>query len=294
VGVYAYRRRCETWRSTFVFLGSVVSVFSLLFSLFVFTLGTGYHTDPLDRRLGMPSAEISRDALYDTALWLTEEVNQAAGGVDFASDGFSVMPYELDVMTEKLLEAYGAVSADYPFIQSLNSRIKPVLASKAMSHTHITGVYTYYTGEANVNVAYPAYNVIFTAAHELSHQRGVLRENEANFMAYLVNSASDDPNLRYSAALNMLEYIASALYRTCPDRYFELIAELCETARADITASGEVSRRYGDTVFSDISRFVNDLFLKSNGTPGVVSYGMVTELAIDYFKSEGRIPSNDQ
>ena len=92
VGVYAYRKRCETWKSTFVFLGSVVSVFSLLFTLFVFTLGTGYHTSSLEKRLSLPQGEISRDELYATALWLTEEVNRAADGVTFGRYGFSVMP----------------------------------------------------------------------------------------------------------------------------------------------------------------------------------------------------------
>ena len=36
LGVYGYRRRCDTWRAAFVYLGSIVSVFSLVFSLFAF------------------------------------------------------------------------------------------------------------------------------------------------------------------------------------------------------------------------------------------------------------------
>lgn len=275
-------------------LTSIVAIALLLWSGNAMALGVAYNTTPLAVELGIPDSETDEDDLAAALGSLIDEVNALAPLVD--TDGASGLDctYSMEEISEKICISYEKIAAEYGFPDTFRSNAKPVYFSNIMSYFALTGIYTYYTGEANVNVAYPTYNVIFTAAHELSHQRGVLRENEANFMAYLVNSASDDPNLRYSAALNMLEYIASALYRTCPDRYFELIAELCETARADITASGEVSRRYGDTVFSDISRFVNDLFLKSNGTPGVVSYGMVTELAIDYFKSEGRIPSNDQ
>jgi hypothetical protein len=87
----------------------------------------------------------------------------------------------------------------------------------------------------------------------------------------------------------MYQYIASALYRTNPDRYFEIARGLAEVPRADINASNAVIEKYGDTFIADISEFINDLFLKSNGTAGVVTYGEVVKLAISYYVKEGSI-----
>ena len=164
ITVYAYRCRCETWRAVLVFLLCIVSVFSGFFSLLVLSFGTGYHTHTLDERMGITLGEVSADDLYETALLLVETVNAAAGGVTFGEDGFSVMPYDRGEMNDRLLDAFGAVCDEYGFIQRLNSRIKPVMLSRAMSYTHITGVYTYFTGEANLNVAFPDYTLPFTTS----------------------------------------------------------------------------------------------------------------------------------
>lgn len=283
VGMYAYRCRCETWKSTFVFLGSVVSVFSLLFSLFVFTLGTGYHTDPLDRRLGMQGGEISREELYDTALWLTEEVNKAANGVTFGQSGFSVMPYDRGKMNELLLTAYDPVCDAYSFVQRMDSRIKPVMASKLMSYTHITGVYSYFTGEANLNTAFPDYTLPFTAAHELAHQRGIARENEANFIAFLVTATSEDPYIRYSGYLNLWEYVMNALYPVDGAGYKEILGMLDERIVGELKAYSAFFDTYRDAVIADVSSAVNDTYLKLHGNEaGVESYGLVVDLAIAY------------
>ena len=128
----------------------------------------------------------------------------------------------------------------------------------------------------------------FSTAHELSHQRGIMRENEANFMAYLVLSGSSDPYLRYSAALSMYSYVASALYQTSPDKYYEIARGLSSAARGDLATSSAVSEKYGDTFIADISRAINDLYLKSSGTDGVVSYGLVTRLAVAYHYNDNR------
>jgi hypothetical protein len=155
-----------------------------------------------------------------------------------------------------------------------------------MSYLEITGIYTYVTGEANVNTAFPDYDVVFTSAHEMSHQRGVLRENEANFAAYAVCAESDDVNLRYSVALTMYEYISSALYRTNYERYREIALGLCDGAWDDMAASREVIQKYSDTIIGKISNKVNDIFLKSNGTAGVVTYGRVVELVVAYYAAK--------
>jgi len=155
IAVFAYRRHSETWREFLRYFVCILSFFSILFSLFVFSFGTGYRTTPLPERMGFETGEIGVEELTETTKILIEKMNSAADGVSFAEDGFSEMPYSLSEMNEKLLAAFDTVCGEYPFIQQMQSRVKPVLASKLMSYTHITGVYSYYTGEANLNTYFP-------------------------------------------------------------------------------------------------------------------------------------------
>ena len=283
VTVYAYRCRCDTLRAMLVFIVCLLAVFSIFFSLFVLGFGTGYHTTPLDERLNLASGEVDANALYETALWLVSEINGAAREVTFGEDGFSVMPYGHGEMNERLIAAFDAVRDEYDFLQRLDSRVKPVLMSRAMSYTHITGIYTYFTGEANLNIHFPDYTLPFTAAHELAHQRGIARENEANFVAFLVTAASGDPYIRYTAYLNLYEYVASALYRTDAALHKAALSVLDIRVIEELRAFSAFFDTYRDAAIAGVSDAVNDTYLKAHGNEaGSASYGLVVELAVAY------------
>ncbi len=284
LAIYAFRYYCNTWRCVLVFFGSVFSAISLFFTVFALGFGPGYHTSTLDTRLGLEPVEVDAESLGATAELLVAELNALSAEIEYGEDGFSVMPYDRKELNRRLLEAYDPVCDTYNFVQRLNSRVKPVLASKLMSYTHITGVYSFYTGEANINVHFPAYTIPFTAAHELAHQRGIARENEANFIAFLVCDASEDPYIRYSGYLNLFEYVASDMYKTDAKAYRALYAKLAPEIKAELRAYSEFFDAYRDAPAAGVSSAVNDAYLKANGNEeGVQSYNLVVELAVAYF-----------
>ena len=284
--IYAGNRFSSSWHDVLIFCTSLCSVLALFFSLFTFAFAPGYHGTTLDKKLGIERADVSAEELYDTALILADKVNEVVPEVAFRIKNFSVMPYTYSEMNDKLIDAYDKACQEYKFIQKLDSRLKPVMLSEAMSYTHITGVYTFFTGEANINVAFPDYTVPFTAAHELAHQRGVAREDEANFVAYLVCTMSDDPYIQYSGYENLFEYVASALYRADKELYREAMSALRTEARYEMNAYSAFFDKYRDSVASEISGVVNDTYLTIQGTPGTASYGMVVDLAVAYYKSK--------
>ena len=250
-----------------------------------FALGIGYHTTPIDSKMGLSSVEVTEDRLAEIMISLRDEINSLSEEIAYTENGVSDPEMTFREMSDLAVESYGKVYESYGFSNNFYSYAKRVHFGNLMSYLGITGIYTYYTGDANVNSAYPDYDIAFTIAHELAHQRGVLRENEANFMAYLVTSSSDNPYLRYAGALNMYQYIGSALYRTNKELYGQIHSQLCEGAYRDVLASYAVSEKYGDTFIADISNYINDLFLKSNGTAGVVTYGRVVTLTVAYFEA---------
>ena len=276
-------KRARNFHGALRVIFSLVGVISILLTSYIFTLGVGYRTTALSERIGIEeSSYISVEELARVTLIVRDEVNGYADRVGSA-DSQSVMPYSIDELNERLMRAYDAMNDEYAIVKHFDSCVKPVYFSTVMSDLRITGIYSFFTGEANVNVEYPDYVLPFTAAHELAHQRGISRENEANFVAFLVCVASDDDFIRYSGYLNLYEYLASALYRADKEIYYEVAGGLSERAIDDIRASNAVYEEHKDSFLGELNEKLNDRYLQLNGTQGTVTYGYVVRLAVGYY-----------
>ncbi len=287
--VYSVRKYSDTTRHLIIFMLTALSLLSLFYTIFFWGYGVGYNGSPLEDKLGIEPVEVSAQELRETAEILIEKTNEAAQDISFRKSGFSVMPYNIGELSGKLCQAYESAYKKYDFITPLTSNLKPVILSEPWSYTHITGVYSYFTGEANINVAFPDYTIAYTAAHEMAHQRGIAPEDEANFVAFLVCLESDDPYIRYSGYTSMLEYVLSALYRADSKMYTEVYRKIDNTVRREFAAYSDFFNKYRDSVASDVTDKVNDTYLKLNGTEGSVSYGLVVDIAVAYYKnSENR------
>lgn len=286
---YLLKFRCDTKRSSMVSIVCIFSILSLFLSSFVLCFAAGYKGASLDKKLNIESQAVGADDLYKTSEYLVNKINQLSSDIGFGDNDFSVMPYSFNEMNEKLLDAYDAFCKDHDFISTFNSRLKPVLLSEAMSYSHITGIYSFFTGETNINVSFPDYTIPFTAAHEMAHQRGIAREDEANMIAFLVCIESSDPYIQYSAYLNVFEYVSSALYRADSKKFKQIYNELNAQTYHEQQAYNAFFEKYDNSVASQVSGAVNDTYLKVQGTAGKKSYGMVVDLTVAYLKTKNHI-----
>ena len=159
-------------RSAFRYAMTLLSIAALVYFLFVFTLASGYHTSTVADDFDIERKDITALELKQTAEWLVENANKYSA--EFANQGnkASEMPFSWSGLNDNLNASYKKLNAEYDFIFNFSTRTKPVLISSLMSYTGILGVYSFFTGEANVNTAYPDYTTVFTAAP------GVLKEFE--------------------------------------------------------------------------------------------------------------------
>ena len=280
---YCIKKYAKSWRDMGIFGLSVLAFISLLFSVFILNFGVAYHTTTLDKRLELDKNKVHANELAQTANWLVEEINALANKIDFEENSSSNMPYTIREMNNKLLDAYSKVSEKYDFISKLTSYIKPIMLSEPMTYTFISGVYTFFTGEANLNTNAPDYSLVYTTAHELAHQRGIAREDEANFIAFLVCLESDDDYIRYCGYMNVFEYVISSLRSADIKLWEETCQKLDIRAIYEINACSKHYDKYRDNVVGEISGAINDAYLQANGTQGSVSYGLVVDLAVAYF-----------
>ncbi len=268
------------------YLCNILCILCVIFILFVWTYSSGYNTTTIDKRLGIDRQNISAIELYDTAIWLTNNINELSNSVTYDSTGASQMPYSYWELSSKLCSSYDSFVDEYGVLHNFWSKVKPIMLSEPFTYTHISGVYSFMTGESNVNVNYPDFIIASSSAHELAHQRGVAREDEANFVAFLVCIGSDDKFLQYSGYLDVYQNVMSALYSADKELYRQASSQLCEKALGDRISYSEFFKKYADSKTSQISGSLNDSFLQANGQEaGTKSYGMVTDLTVAYYKS---------
>lgn len=285
--IYAMKKLKEDEKAYWVSLLTLVCVIFNILSVYVLGFGVCNYRYPLDEQLGLDRKQITVKELSTTADILTSVANTISNEISYDDSGASIMPYSFEELSSKLDKSFEAFSKEYDFISHFPAKPKVVAASELMTYTHISGVYSFFTGEANINVNYPDFVLPYTIAHEMSHQRGIAREDEANFIAYLICYISDDSYLVYSGLINMLEYVLSALAQTDSEIYREKFLALDEKIQGEFISYSKFFDKYRDNPVADLSDKVNDTFLQMNGQEhGTRSYGLVVELIVALHKAQ--------
>lgn len=266
-------------------LKSVFFAASLLFFLYTVNCGINYYRDPFSSYLEQTLRESSLDELQSLCRLLEEKTAQAA---EFLLEEGTFIPdaeekRQFPVMArqamERLGEEYPQLAGDYP-------NPKPLILSQILSFQSLSGIYSPFTIEANYNDDMTAYNIPHTACHELSHLRGFMREDEANFIGFLACIRSDVPYFAYSGYLTAYVYAHNALYRQDAGSAMEIYALLPEEVLSDLSENNAFWKQYEGKI-SEASTRINDTYLKANSqTEGVQSYGRMVDLLLSYYRGD--------
>lgn len=245
--------------------------------LFTITCGINYHRTPFSKLAGLPMEPSTVEELEDLCWWLTEQIGEVSTRVKVEDNGLTALP---DNMREKTRDAMTGLGQIWPELGGWYPKAKPVFAWKVLSLEFLEGIFGPYTMEAHYNPDIPAYNQPAVLCHELSHLQGFMREDEANYIAYLACTGSEDPNLKYSGLLLAYTHSINALYREDPERFAAVRRQLCEQAERDYAWHREYWAQYEGPV-SELSDKVNDTYLRANAQQeGSKSYGRMVDLLL--------------
>ena len=260
-----------------------LSVISLVFSVLVFGFNAGFYSEGVEEKVDFEREDLSSEQLYETAILLIDAIKEDLPYVSYPENSYSQMTFSYAEMNQKLNQAYETLSDRYPSFQQIYSNTKPVMLSKPWTYTHISGVYTFFTGEANVNTNYPDFIMVSSAAHEMAHQRGIAKEDEANFTAFLVCSLSDDPYIRYCGYADVLNDLMGKLSSASSELYAKARAYMPQELKNEYTAYSVFFDEYRENVAATVSSAVNNAYITSHNQPqGVKSYGLVVDLVAAY------------
>ena len=260
-----------------------LSVISIVFSVLVFGFNSGFYSEGVEEKVDFKRENLSADQLYETAILLIDAIREDLIYISYTEDNSSEMTFSYAEMNKKLNHAYESLCEIYPSFQKIYSNTKPVMLSKPWTYTHISGVYTFFTGEANVNTNYPDFIMVSSAAHEMAHQRGIAKEDEANFTAFLVCSLSDDPYIRYCGYADVLNDLMGKLYSADTKLYAKAYEYMPQELKNEYKAYSVFFDEYRENVAATVSTAVNNAYITSHNQPqGVKSYGLVVDLVAAY------------
>lgn len=270
---------------------NLITVVALIFTVFVLFCGIYYNRKGIGEYIGYEDyQDITAQELYEVCVMLANQANELSEA-DEDMD-FTEIANETRGAFDKLGDKYEPFEAVY-------GRPKEVIFSKLMSYTQIAGIFSPFTMEANVNTAQTSYNIPFDACHEMAHMYGFMREDEANFIAYLACMESDNDYFRYSGAMVAFILCHNELYKIDEELWLEADKLISDSVNEDFVENSEYWQEIEDTkvgeVVSDMSENINDTYLKVNGQEeGVISYTRMVKLMVAKYRYEKNVNSTLQ
>ena len=293
LGVQAVRlvTRPERGRRLYRLLVTLAAAVLTVYALFCLLWGVFYYGDDFMARSGLKNDPISTEQLTAVTRYFADLANTYAHRV--ARDDSGLCCSDRAEILRKSPEVFAATEEEFPCLAGPPLAAKGIFFSRVMSYVDFTGFFFPFTAEANVNMDSPACDLAATVAHELSHQRGVAKEQEANFTAVLASLRYGDSDYVYSASLMAYTHLGNALYRADHEAWEEIFAGLDEAVVADLRASARYWARF-DTPVRTASNTVYEGFLQSyDQTLGLKSYGACVDLLVNYYYGQALASAND-
>ena len=241
--------------------------------------GMLYFQHPIISKLSeKPPAEEEIKSLavkyLNRCLYSRNRVKEDANGVFMIE---SIREIEQEILSQqKHLPAYISSKKSVEI-----SSFKPSLYSGMMSATGISGYYNPFTTEPQYNAAEPSTYIPFTLSHESAHQLGFAREQEANFIGYLIGRDSSNWELKYSTEYFVLKSLLHHLAERDEAFVKNILSRYSEGMQRDRQHEKDfITQNQG--LLNDFFSTANDLFLKSNQQEGSVTYSYFIDLLVRY------------
>lgn len=286
--IYGIVKIVRTPKSRKVYLArlfaSILCAASVVIGIFTLNCGINYFREPFSVKSGLPTGEkYTAQELADLCVYLVQGANTYADKLNPDSD--TVLTDNGGELAADCIKAMERLGARYDSLAGFYPQAKGVAFSEFMSLTRVLGIYDPFTVEANYNQNSPYFARPLTICHELSHLKGFMREDEANFIAYLACRDSGNDLLCYSAYTDALIYALNAFRTVASDAvYAELYSYICPQVKAEFAANNEYWEKY-NTPVADAAESVNNSYLVSQGqSDGTRSYGRFVDLMIYDYK----------
>ena len=253
-----------------------------------------YQNPPITERFSIGAGQKENYGLEEITIlrdYVVEQANALAPCFQRDEKGYIIYDGDLKsqakVQMQRLGEQYANLQGYYP-------NPKELLASGFYSQQYIMGYYFPFSMEANYNGQMYITNMPVTMCHELSHLKGFILEDEANFIGYLACVDAEDELFRYSAYLSVIGYLnwdfmqalgegGEEIYYAHPQisqQVFEDTRFLTEEAWEDVEEKAVLDT---ETVKAAADTFLETTLTLNGVEDGMDSYSRVVQLLLLYY-----------
>lgn len=269
----------------FDYITRIIAIISCVAFLFTLTYGGCYYRKSISEIIGLYNFNHNVDDMKMTAEILIDEMHGLRENLGLSNDETFRLNISFEELSELCRQAYASAGEEAYIFGGDYGNAKGVLLSKPWTYTFVMGMYFPFTGEANINTNIPDSELPHTMLHEMAHQRGIAREEDADFAAFYISRNADD-RLKYSADLEALEDILNCLYFSDSEKYLKVISEIEEGLKLELSAIGSFWNEY-QTRVAEVSEKINNTYLESNGQGmGVAAYNYSAWLVMDYYANQ--------
>ncbi len=278
---YVVKNRMKIKNHPWLFLRNVVLVFSVFYFTFNLVWALNYYRMPIAEQFAI------RDSVTPSeVIALTEQLILKTNRLQLEITGDSTemvkVPYERSAIFNKTVVTYGLIEEELSFLAYSHPSLKKATLGALASYMGIGGYLNPFTNEAQVNGLTPVFRLPVVTAHEIGHQVGYAKENETNFIGYLVTLKNEDIFFKYSASAYALSHCLSAVRRTDEQIFEKLFNKVNTGVKENYKELYEFNLKYANP-FEPVFKSIFSTFLKANQQKdGIKSYSKIVELIVGY------------
>jgi Protein of unknown function (DUF3810) len=245
--------------------------------------GLNYNRLGIAEQLGLQVRSYTDADLFELASIVVDELNTLHDSAKVRQEGLE----HFAQLRAGAVNAYDNLAGPFPEFAYHSASFKPSLFSYPGLYIGFAGYCNPFTGEAQINIMNPLVSQPFTACHEIGHQVGYAKEDEANFVGFMASRRSTDPAFQYSLYLDLYRYGVRELYARDSTLARVLRDKLAPGVREDLRELQRFNRRYENPIEPWIWS-IYGRYLKANSQPqGIVTYSELTAWLIAYDKKFG-------
>lgn len=239
--------------------------------------GWNYNRAPIETRTVYDTSRVTPRAVDALRAYTIAQMNRLAPSAHARASA----PLDLEVLRESWVPVVQAGGNSW---EPLTGEPKPTLADPFMVATGTSGYINPLALDVHLASDLLWFERPFALSHEWSHVAGYAREDEANFLAIVSCTRSNDPVVQYSGWLELF------LYLPPPQKPYTRKTFVPDVWQ-DFTAMRERNRRHINLSLANLSWRTYNAYLKTNHVAsGLQNYDEVTRLFLGIPRDAAGLP----
>lgn len=255
---------------------------SIVYFCFHLFWGFNYYRLPLHQSLDIDN-EYSTEELVLLTEKLIEQSNKTHLEIIENDSAKVEIPYSKAEIFDFTVKGYNHIKNDFPELTYTGRSLKRSIFSWPLTYMGFNGYLNPLTAEAQVNTTILPFKIPTTASHEVGHQLGFAKENEANFIACLVTINHPDPYFRYCGFTFALQYCLAELFRRDREIGEKLVKKLHPGILKNYKEVDDFWLQHQNPFEPLFQTFYNHFLIVNNQQEGLRSYSYVVALLVNYY-----------